>query len=237
MTNEQKSAFILGAFIFLGMVVTGWLISSTAIRFKEYERVVSVKGLAEREVPADIAVWPIRFAAAGNDLGGLYASMETSTGEILAFLQAAGFSQAEVTTAAPIVTDKYAERYGTQNVNLRYSAQQTITVYSGKIDLVRQSQGAMAELGKKGIAFGGDEYNQKASYLFTRLNEIKPAMIEEATRNARAVAEQFAADSKSRLGKLKSANQGQFGIEDRDSNTPYLKKVRVVSTVDYYLSD
>lgn len=237
MINQQKSAFILGAFIFLGMVVSGWLISSSAIRFKEYERVVSVKGLSERELPADIAVWPITFAAAGNDLGGLYASMESNTGEILAFLRAAGFSQAEVTTEAPIVTDKYAERYGGQNVNLRYSAQQTITVYSAKIDLVRKSQGGMAELGKKGIAFGGAEYNQKAQYLFTKLNEVKPEMIEEATRNARAVAEQFAADSKSRLGKLKRANQGQFTIEDRDSNTPYLKKVRVVSTVDYYLSD
>lgn len=237
MTTEQKSAFILGAFIFLGMAAAGWLVSSSVIRFKEYERVVSVKGLAEREVPADVAVWPIRFAAAGNDLGGLYASMENSTSEILAFLRAAGFDEAEVTTAAPIVTDKFAERYGAPNVNLRYSGQQTITVYSGKIDLVRQSQGAMAELGKKGIAFGGDEYSQKASYLFTKLNEIKPAMIEEATRNARAVAEQFAADSKSRLGKLRSANQGQFSIEDRDSNTPYLKKVRVVSTVDYYLAD
>ena len=237
MINEQKSAFILGAFIFSGMVVTGWLIASSAIRFKEYERVVSVKGLSEREVPADVAVWPIQFAAAGNDLGSLYASMETNTREILAFLQAAGFSQAEVTTAAPVVTDKYAERYGGQTVNLRYTAQQTITVYSGKIDLVRQSQRGLAELGKKGIAFGGDDYNQRATYLFTKLNEIKPVMIEEATRNARAVAQQFAADSKSRLGKLKSANQGQFTIEDRDSNTPYLKKVRVVSTVDYYLSD
>jgi hypothetical protein len=237
MINEQKSAFILGAFIFLGMAVAGWLLASSAIRFKEYERVVSVKGLAEREVPADVAVWPIRFVAAGDDLGALYASMESNTREILAFLREAGFTQAEVTTAAPIITDKYAERYGAPNVNLRYSAQQTITVYSGKIDLVRQSQGTMAELGKKGIAFGGDEYSQRASYLFTKLNEIKPAMIEEATRNARAVAEQFAADSKSRLGKLRSANQGQFSIEDRDSNTPYLKKVRVVSTVDYYLSD
>jgi uncharacterized protein len=237
MINEQKSAFILGAFIFLGMTVAGWLLASSAIRFKEYERVVSVKGLAEREVPADVAVWPIRFVAAGDDLSALYASMESNTREILAFLREAGFTQAEVTTAAPIITDKYAERYGAPNVNLRYSAQQTITVYSGKIDLVRQSQGSMAALGKKGIAFGGDEYSQRASYLFTKLNEIKPAMIEEATRNARAVAGQFAADSKSRLGKLRSANQGQFSIEDRDSNTPYLKKVRVVSTVDYYLSD
>jgi uncharacterized protein len=237
MTGEQKSAFILGAFVFLGLAVFGWLVGSSAIRFKEYERLVSVKGLSEREVPADVAVWPIRFAAASDDLGGLYNSMESNTKEILTFLQAEGFSQAEVTTAAPIVTDKYAERYGDQRVNLRYTAQQTITVYSENIDLVRESQGQMAELGKKGIALGGDEYTQRTTYLFTKLNDIKPAMIEEATQNARAVAEQFAADSKSKLGKIRRANQGQFTIEDRDSNTPYLKKVRVVSTVDYYLSD
>lgn len=237
MRSEQISAFILGVFVFLGLSVFGWFVESSVGRFKEYERVVSVKGLSEREVPADIAVWPIRFVAAGDDLGGLYGAMEQNTREILAFLQREGFSPVEVTTAVPLVTDKYAERYGEQNVNLRYTAQQTITVYSKNIDRVRESQEKVAELGKKGIAFGGDEYSQRTTYLFTRLNEIKPEMVEEATRNARAVAEQFAADSKSRLGKIRRANQGQFSIEDRDSNTPYLKKVRVVSTVDYYLSD
>lgn len=237
MTNEQKSAAILGAFIFLGLTVFGWLAGSSAIRFKEYERVVTVKGLAEREVPADIVVWPIRFAAASDNLGELYDVMDKNAKTILAFLQKEGFSPEEVTTAAPIVTDKYAERYGDQRVNLRYTAQQTVTVYSGKIDLVRQTQEKVAELGKQGIALGGDEYSQRATYLFTKLNDIKPAMIEEATKNARAVAEQFAADSQSKLGKIKRANQGLFTIEDRDANTPYLKKVRVVSTVDYYLSD
>lgn len=120
---------------------------------------------------------------------------------------------------------------------MRYAAAQVITVYSDKIDTVRASQGNVAELGKKGIALGGNEYNQQTQFLFTRLNDIKPAMIEEATRNARAVAEKFASDAKSQIGKLKRANQGQFTIEDRDTNTPYLKKVRVVSTVEYYLAD
>lgn len=235
--SEQKSAFILGLFICLGLVVSGWMLGSAAIRFKEFERVVSVKGLSEREVPADIAAWPIRFAVADNDLGALYVALETNTAAILAFLETAGFDNTEVTTAAPIVTDKLAERFGEQNVSLRYTAQQIITVYSDQIDLVRQTQGNVGELGKKGIALGGDEYNQRTQYLFTQLNELKPAMVEEATRNARLVAEQFAKDSNSTLGKLKSANQGQFTIEDRDSNTPYLKKVRVVATVEYYLSD
>lgn len=237
MTNEPRSALILGAFICIGMIATGIIVGSSALRFKEYERVVTVKGLAEREVPADIAVWPIRFAVASNDLAELYATLQENTAQIVTYLQASGFGADEITTAPPLVTDKYAQEYGGQEINMRYTAQQVITVYSDKIDAVRASQSNLAELGKKGIALGGNEYNQKTQFLFTGLNDIKPAMIEEATRNARSVAEQFAADAKSRVGKLKSANQGQFTIEDRDSNTPYLKKVRVVSTVDYYLAD
>lgn len=234
---NSRAAFILGAFICAGLVATGWFVGDSAIRFKEYERVVSVKGLAEREVPADVAVWPVRFAAASNDMGELYATMENNAAQVRDFLTAAGFSAEEITTAVPLVTDKLAERYGEQNVSLRYTAQQTLTIYSNKVDLVRKTQGLLGELGKKGIAIGGDEYSQRIEYMFTGLNSIKPEMVEEATRNARLVAEQFAADSKSRLGKLRRANQGQFSVEDRDSNTPYLKKVRVVSTVDYYLVD
>jgi hypothetical protein len=193
--------------------------------------------LAERDVPADIAVWPIRFAVANNDLTDLYASIQANTKEIVSYLLASGFTEAEITTAPPIVTDKFAQEYSGQEINMRYTAQQVITVYSNKIDTVRASQGNLTELGKKGIALGGNEYNQKAQFLFTGLNGIKPAMVEEAARNARSIAEQFASDAKSQVGKLKSANQGQFTIEDRDSNTPYLKKVRVVSTVEYYLVD
>jgi hypothetical protein len=237
MTNEPRSALILGAFICVGMIALGWVLGSSAIRFKEFERVVTVKGLAEREVPADVAVWPVRFAAASNDLAALYATMEANSKEIVSYLQASGFTAEEITNASPLVTDKYAQEYGGQEINMRYTAQQVITVYSNKIDAVRAAQGNLTELGKKGIALGGREYDQKTLFLFTGLNAIKPAMIEEAARNARAVAEQFASDANSQVGKLKSANQGQFTIEDRDSNTPYLKKVRVVSTVEYYLAD
>lgn len=236
-SNEQKSSLILGALICFGMIAASAVLGSSAIRFKEYERVVSVKGLSEREVPADVAVWPIRFTGASDDLTSLYAAMEVSTKQIEEFLVSAGFPKPEITTGAPLVTDKYAQQYGGTAVNLRYTAQQTITVYSKNIAAVRAAQSNLAALGKKGIAFGGEEYSQGTQYLFTGLNDIKPAMIEEATRKARDVAEKFAADSHSTLGKLKTANQGQFTIEDRDSNTPYLKKVRVVSTVDYYLSD
>ncbi len=236
--NQFKPALILGALIGLGMIIAGWILGNSALKIKQYERIVSVKGLSEREVKADVAVWPIRFNAGSQDLAELYDTMQTNTQEIQNFLKNEGFSAEEITSASPSITDKYAQQYGGDaNVALRYTASQTITVYTHKIDAVRAAQSRLVALGRKGIAFAGDDSGQRTEYLFTKLNDIKPAMIEQATENARSVAEKFAADSKSSLGKIKSANQGLFSIEDRDSNTPYLKKVRVVSTVDYYLAD
>lgn len=237
MDNGFKGSLAQGALIGAGLAVLGFLLGSSLIRFKEYERVVSVKGLAEREVPADVAVWPIRFTAANADLPALYASMEGDTKEIVTFLTASGFTPDEITVASPSVTDKLAQQYGNpERVLLRYTAQQAITVYTKRVELVRQTANRLAELGRKGIAFGGSDY-QHTEYLFTKLNDVKPAMIEEATRKAREVAAKFANDSNSKLGKIRSANQGQFTITDRDSNTPHIKNVRVVATVDYYLSD
>lgn len=237
MEHGVRAAAVLGFFVALGLALAGALLGASALKFKSYERVVSVKGLAEREVPADVAVWPIHFSGASNDLTALYAKLEADAAAIAAFLDARGFAREELTVAAPTITDKLAQRYGgNEAVQLRYTADQTITVYSDKIEAVRSAQRALGELGKKGIAFGGGDY-PRTEFLFTRLNDLKPAMIEEATRKAREVAEKFAADSNSRLGKIRSANQGQFSVSDRDSNTPHIKNVRVVSTVEYYLSD
>ena len=237
MDDSMKGSLALGGLIALGLTLLGYQLGASAIRFKEYERVVSAKGLSEREVPADVVVWPIQFTGASTDLTALYSKLEADTKQVLAFLASNGFDQSEITVAAPTITDKLAQRSGGDApVQLRYTASQAVTVYSGKIGLVRSSQNALAELGKKGIAFGGAEY-QRTEFLFTKLNDVKPAMIEEATRKAREVAEKFAADSNSKLGKIKSANQGQFTVNDRDSNTPHIKTVRVVSTVEYYLSD
>ncbi|MEZ5557800.1 MAG: hypothetical protein R3E86_04550 [Pseudomonadales bacterium] len=110
-------------------------------------------------------------------------------------------------------------------------------MFTRKIDAVRAAGRELLALGKAGIVFTQGNYELRTQYLFNGLNEIKPAMIEEATRNAREVAQKFAEDSRSRLGKIRSARQGQFSIEDRDSNNPHIKKVRVVSTLEYYLTD
>lgn len=237
MDSTVKSSLVLGVLIAVGLAVLGYTLGSSAIRFKEYERVVSVKGLAEREVPANIAIWPINFSGADADLMALYSKLEGDARRIVDFLGSKGFEPGEITVAAPDVTDRLAQRYGNNDqVQLRYTASQSITVYSSRIDQVRSAQNDLAELGKQGIAFGGDGY-QRTEFLFTELNNIKPEMIEEATRKAREVAEKFAADSNSRLGKIRTANQGQFTVNDRDMNTPHIKNVRVVSTIEYYLSD
>lgn len=236
--NSKASALVLGVFIFLGLATLGYLLGNAAIKFKEYERTVTVKGLSEREYEADIVIWPIQFTEASNNLGELYGSIERSTEKIRVFLEEAGISQEEITFSIPSITDKSAQQYGNQSkAEFRYTAIQTVTAYSKNIKSVRSVMGTLSELGKQGIVFSGGNYQSTTEYLFTRLNEAKPGMIEEATRKAREVAEKFASDSKSTLGKIRKASQGQFSINARDKNNPHIKKVRVVSTVEYYLSD
>ncbi len=235
--NSKTASFILGIFIFLGLLSLGYTLGNAAIRFKAFERSVTVKGLSEREVDADIVIWPIQFTAAGNDLSELYGAIEASTSRIKGFLEANGFTADEITVASPTITDKSAQQYGDNRPEFRYAAVQTVTVYSNRIATARTVMTKLSELGKQGIVFSGANYQAQTEYLFTRLNDVKPAMIEAATRQAREVAEKFAADSKSTLGKIRRASQGQFSIEDRDKNNPHIKKVRVVSTVEYYLSD
>jgi hypothetical protein len=235
---NRTSAFILGLFIFLGLTALGYLLGKTVIEYKEYERTVTVKGLSEREYPADIVIWPIQFAEAGNDLEQLYQSIEANTLKIQTFLQQHGIASSEITFSYPAITDKSAQQYGDMSrAEYRYAATQTVTVYSRDIPAVRTVMQSLSELGKQGIVFTGDNYQAQTEYLFTRLNEVKPEMIEEATRQAREVAEKFAQDSQSALGKIRQASQGQFTINDRDKNNPHIKTVRVVSTVEYYLSD
>ena len=237
-TTNKTSALILGIFVFLGLSALGYLLGNAAIEFKQFDRSVTVKGLSEREYTADIVIWPIQFTAAGNDLESLYNSIELNTTKIVNFLGKKGINTDEITTSSPAITDKSAQQYGgNSRAEFRYSAVQTVTVYSKNIDAVRGVMGSLSQLGKQGIVITGGNYNSQTDYIFTRLNDVKPEMIEEATKKAREVAGKFASDSQSTLGKIKRASQGQFSISARDKNNPHIKKVRVVSTVQYYLSD
>jgi len=201
-------------------------------------RIVTVKGLAEREVEASIAIWPIKFNEANNDLTQLYSVIENKSDLIVKFLKDNGFADDEITISQPSIVDKQTQNYGdASKIQFRFTASTTITVYTSKVSLVRETMKKVVELGKEGIAISGQDYQNKTEFLFTELNKIKPEMIEEATNNAREVATKFAIDSKSKLGKIKKASQGQFSINNRDTSTQYIKKVRVVSTIEYYLSD
>ncbi|EPI8561075.1 SIMPL domain-containing protein [Vibrio fluvialis] len=235
---NTRSALTMGISILLGLGLLGYFVEQAAVKFKEYDRIVTVKGLSEREVPADTVIWPIQFTLADNELPTLFTTLDAQTQQVMQFLAQQGIDTQSISISAPAVIDKKAQQYGGEaRIEYRYLATQTITVYSTHVDLVRQAISQIGQLGKQGIVFNQDNYNNRVEYLFSGLNDIKPAMIEEATKQAREVAEKFAKDSQSSLGKIKRATQGQFSIVDRDNNTPYVKKVRVVSTVEYFLSD
>ncbi len=235
--DSAGSAFVLGALLCVGLALLGYFVSGGIVRIRALDRTVEVKGLSEREVPADIAIWPIRFNEADNDLNLLFLTLERKNAAIEAFLKKRGFKEDEISVSAPAIQDRQAQGYSDTQIKFRYSGASTLTVYTPNVDSVRNAMKDLVELGKQGIAIAGQDYEAKTEYLFTRLNDIKPDMVEEATKNARLVAEKFARDSQSGLGKIKRAVQGQFSINDRDSNTPHIKKVRVVSTLEYYLAD
>jgi len=233
-----KSIMILGGCLLVGFIALGWQVGHAALSVKELERTVVVKGLSEREVPADIVIWPLTFQEANAELNGIFAAIQSKNTLITEFLVGHGIPREEITVAPPAVTDQYAQSYGDKShILFRYTGSSTVTVYSSNVAAVRAAMQDVISLGKKGVALSGEGYQGQTQFVFSGLSTLKPDMIEEATRNARSVAEKFAADSDSRLGKIRSAQQGQFSIENRDSTTPHIKRVRVVSTVEYYLAD
>jgi len=219
------------------LVIMGLLLKKGLDGFSGRERTVNVKGLSEMEVPADKVTWPLVFKELGNDLQDLYVRINRNNLTVISFLKENGITDEEISVNAPEIIDMSAERYSTSPPPYRYNVTSVITVSSGKVDLVRELISDQGELLKQGIAITGGEYRYNTVYSYTGLNDIKPRMIEEATRNARTAAVKFAQDSDSKLGKIKNAYQGQFSITDRDENTPYIKKIRVVTTINYYLKD
>lgn len=234
---ERYKLPLTGALIALGLLLGGMAIGSAIIGLMDMSRVVNVKGLSVREVPADKVIWPITYKEIGNNLTDLYNTINSKNKIIIDFLLENGISSDEIIVAAPEIVDLQAERYGNQNYAYRYNVTSIITVTSNKVSLVTELMIKQADLIKKGVAIIVGSYEYRPTFSFTGLNDIKPEMIEEATINARTTALKFAADSESKLGKIKSANQGQFSINDRDSNTPQIKEVRVVTSVTYFLED
>ena len=225
--NRMKEAIILA----VGLVVMGWCIKCGIDNFANKDRKVTVKGLAEREVNADKVTWSISTTEMGNDLPALYQRINEQAGKIKAFFVANGINENEITINPPRVNDLEANTWSENRKNYRYTAETSVTVYTKDVEKVNTIISKQGDLLEQGVAIESGY----PDYELASFQELKPEMMEEAIKAARKTADQFAEASGSSLGGILSAGQGQFEIEDRDSNTPYIKKVRVVTTVTYSL--
>ena len=234
----DKGKLFSGLAIMLGLIIMGSMLPKAVEKYRSYDRTVNVKGLCEKEVKADRVIWPIVYRVMANDIQSIYDQTDANNAAIMGFLQEGGINPSEISVSVPQISDKFANEYGDNDRAFRYISKNIITVYTSDVDTVLALMGKQSELLKKGIVTGGaNQWENPVEFKYEGLNDIKPQMIEEATENARAAAKKFAKDSGSRLGKIKTANQGTFTIENRDSNTPYIKKVRVVTSVTYYLKN
>lgn len=236
-TVMDKGKFFSGLFIMIGLIVLGFMIPKAVEKNRSYDRTVNVKGLCEKEVKADKVIWPIAYKVMADDIQSIYSQTERGNEIIVEYLKSGGINVEEMTVSVPQISDNLANEYGSSSRAYRYIAKNVVTVYTDKVDEVLALMSRQSELLKKGIVTQGESWENPVEFKYEGLNEIKPEMIEEATKNARQAAQKFAKDSESVLGKIKTANQGTFTIEDRDSNTPYIKKVRVVTSVTYYLEN
>jgi uncharacterized protein len=250
--GDLRPAGVLGALLMVGLALGGWLLGGQIKAMKLGDRYVTVKGLVERTVKSDTAIWPVSFKEAGNDLPQVFAKSEVDKQAVLKFFADQGVTPQEISVGQIQVTDKLANEYGGNNTGPRYIVQQTVTVASGDVDKIAKAGQKTSDLVQAGIVVGGG-FGQGIKYVFNGLNALKPDMITEATRNARASADRFAADSGSQVGSIRSANQGFFSISAADgsagnagggeageggggnADASIMKKVRVVATVDYYL--
>jgi hypothetical protein len=251
--TERSSLFapaaVVGVCLLVGLVAGGWILGSEIKDIRLADRYVTVKGLVERTVKSDMATWPVSFKEAGNDLPQVFAKSEADKTAVLKFFAGQGIVPGEITVGQIKVTDKLANEYGGNNAGPRYIVEQTVTVQSKDVDKISKAGQKTADLVQAGIVVGGTNGQQGGiRYEFTGLNALKPDMITEATRNARASADRFAADSGSQVGSIRSANQGVFSISPAgsgaapdegggggDADASIMKKMRVVSTVNYYL--
>lgn len=229
---------IYGLFVCAGLIVLGIFIRYGLTHLNDSHRTVTVRGLCEREVNANKVTWPIVSKEVGNYLPTIFANVENANRLVVSFLKENGIEDSEISINPPAIIDMQADRYSSYNQNpYRYNVTNVVVVTSSKVEKINELIKKQAELLKQGVAVVAGDYQYQTIYEYTDLNSIKPEMIAEATENARAAADKFAEDSGSKVGKIQTATQGQFSIEDRDQYTPYIKKVRVVSSIIYYLDD
>ncbi len=227
---EKKNIWIISVVILLAALIVAGGMSQIA----RQQRTVTVRGLAERDVPADMAIYPLTFSVGSNDLSQLQADILAKIEIVKAYLQEKGLSEADYTIKSADITDNSVNPWLTEKGRYTYLAKQVILVRSSNVEAVMAAQASSLDLAGKGIAVSQD-YDSMISFEFTKLNDIKPEMIAEATQNAREVAEQFARDSRSKVGKISQATQGYFTIENAAQGLEQVKHVRVVTSIVYLL--
>ena len=241
---ERPSTTTIAALIIaVGIALGGLFAGAGLARARAADRYVTVKGVAEREVQADLALWPLRVAATDNDLAAAQATVQRSFERIRAFLRRNGIDSTQTELQEVQVTDNFAQSYRPRGeIAMRFIVRQTLMVRSTQPATVLATSQRMGELVSAGVVLSSEEYGGGGpTFLFTKLNDVKPAMIAEATANAREAAEQFAKDSRTSLRGIRQASQGVFIILPRDqapgiSEQGQINKiVRVVSTVEYFL--
>ncbi len=234
--NRLLPAVIVAGLLALGLVGAGALIGQGVVNARVGDRVVTVRGLSERDVVADLAILPIRFTATGDILSEVQGRIDADLETVRQFLTAQGYPADAVTLGRLEVTDMQSREYGGQNNGPRFILAQTVIVRTTDVARVQTTTRSLNDLVRRGVVI--QDFNGP-TYVFTRLNDVRPEMIAEATASARTGAEQFAEDSGTPLGPIREATQGSFQILSRDeigdeSQSPD-KKVRVVTTVRYSL--
>jgi hypothetical protein len=231
-SSNRISLILAALLVALGLAAAGFFVGEGISGRNSARRTISVKGLSEREVPASVATWTVGYSATGNDLGAINKKLADSTKAVLDFLKAAGFEEADMAVQPPAVRDTSMDERDKDSPPPpeRYSASQSVLLRTAKVDAIKPALASASSLMVSGVLLSG---KAEPNYIFNQLNDIKPGMIQEATKNARIAAEQFSRDSQTTLGKLRNASQGWFKVDNRDDATPERKVVRVVVDVEY----
>jgi uncharacterized protein len=234
-SSSRISLIVSAALVALGLAGAGYFVGQGISERGAGRRIISVKGLSEREVPASVATWTIGYSATGNDLGEINNKLANSTKAVVAFLKDAGFGETDMAVQPPSLHDTSMDvrEKDSPPPPERYRADQAVLLRTSKVDAIKPALASASNLMVSGVLLSG---KSEPNYIFNQVNEIKPAMIQEATKNARIAAEQFSRDSQTTLGKLRNATQGWFQVENRDAATPERKIVRVVVDVEYEIN-